>query len=242
MSRERMLANIAKALDHNQNTLTKRQVEMRARLSTHPRGPEILPVKQARLNPIPHFRQKAEAVQATTVLCQDVSEIPEAVAHYMLAQNLGDRLRISPHPAIGKLGLDWQKAANLIPFDGNPSIEDKVVLSYALAGICETGSIVVNSDYQTPILDHFLAECEIIILKTSTLFIAMEDFWQNYRDHANSIDTNNPSQGLKNNNGFARAISLVTGPSRTGDVGQKIELGAHGPLKLHIILIQDHSF
>jgi L-lactate dehydrogenase complex protein LldG len=36
-----------------------------------------------------------------------------------------------------------------------------------------------------------------------------------------------------------RAINFVTGPSRTGDIEQKIELGAHGPRRLHIVLIDE---
>jgi hypothetical protein len=33
-----------------------------------------------------------------------------------------------------------------------------------------------------------------------------------------------------------RTVNLITGPSRTGDIEQTIELGAHGPRRLHIIL------
>ena len=33
-----------------------------------------------------------------------------------------------------------------------------------------------------------------------------------------------------------RALNLVSGPSRTGDIEQTIVLGAHGPRRLHIVL------
>jgi L-lactate dehydrogenase complex protein LldG len=38
-----------------------------------------------------------------------------------------------------------------------------------------------------------------------------------------------------------RTINYVTGPSRTGDIEQKIELGAHGPRRLHIVLIDSEN-
>jgi L-lactate dehydrogenase complex protein LldG len=34
-----------------------------------------------------------------------------------------------------------------------------------------------------------------------------------------------------------RTVNMITGPSRTGDIEQTIELGAHGPRRLHIILL-----
>ena len=38
-----------------------------------------------------------------------------------------------------------------------------------------------------------------------------------------------------------RTINFITGPSRTGDIEQRIELGAHGPRRCHIILVDDRQ-
>ena len=36
-----------------------------------------------------------------------------------------------------------------------------------------------------------------------------------------------------------RTVNFITGPSRTGDIEQKIELGAHGPRRMHIVVVRD---
>ena len=38
---------------------------------------------------------------------------------------------------------------------------------------------------------------------------------------------------------WPRTVNLITGPSRTGDIEQRIQLGAHGPRRLHIILVDE---
>jgi L-lactate dehydrogenase complex protein LldG len=44
---------------------------------------------------------------------------------------------------------------------------------------------------------------------------------------------------LRGRCGLPRAVNFITGPSRTGDIEQRIELGAHGPRRLHIVVVDD---
>jgi len=36
-----------------------------------------------------------------------------------------------------------------------------------------------------------------------------------------------------------RAVNFISGPSRTGDIEQTIVLGAHGPYRVHIIIVRN---
>jgi L-lactate dehydrogenase complex protein LldG len=38
-----------------------------------------------------------------------------------------------------------------------------------------------------------------------------------------------------------RAVNMITGPSRSADIEQTLILGAHGPRKLHVIVVGEPS-
>jgi L-lactate dehydrogenase complex protein LldG len=38
-----------------------------------------------------------------------------------------------------------------------------------------------------------------------------------------------------------RAVNFISGPSRTGDIDQTIVLGAHGPYRVHMILVAESA-
>ena len=50
-----------------------------------------------------------------------------------------------------------------------------------------------------------------------------------------------PAARREGEKGMPRTVNFITGPSRTGDIEQRIELGAHGPRRLHIVLVDDEA-
>jgi L-lactate dehydrogenase complex protein LldG len=89
--------------------------------------------------------------------------------------------------------------------------------------VAETGSLVVLSGPDTPASTSLLPETHIALVPASRIVPGMEEAWQLIR-HANAGE-------------LPRAVNFISGPSRTGDIEQTLVLGAHGPYRVHIVLV-----
>jgi L-lactate dehydrogenase complex protein LldG len=117
-------------------------------------------------------------------------------------------------------GLDW----GAIEVSRGPGrIEEPATLSRAEFGMAETGTLVLASGCSNPVTLTFLGETHFVVLPERDLVAGFEDLWAAWR--ARGLDP--------------RTINMVTGPSRSADIGQVLQLGAHGPIALHILLVAE---
>ena len=144
----------------------------------------------------------------------------QAVADYLAAQELPQRLVLAPHPLLD--GIDWPDGfqAERRRAQG----EDRVSLAVAFCGIAETGSLVLSAGPDSPTTLNFLPDDLLCVLPENRIVPRMEDAWALLRAERRSMP---------------RALNIVTGPSRTADVEQTIQLGAHGPRRLHVLLLTE---
>lgn len=102
-------------------------------------------------------------------------------------------------------------------------------ITFADYGIAETGTIVVSSDSEDKRLSTMISEIHAALLYKS-------DIRPNALDMADELSalTSRPSS----------YTAFITGPSRTADIERVLAIGVHGPLELHIILLEDtaHNF
>ena len=94
----------------------------------------------------------------------------------------------------------------------------------AFAGVAETGTLMLTSGAHSPTTLNLLPETHIVVLKKSQITGSYEDGWARLRES-------------QEKDAMPRTVNFITGPSRTGDIEQKILMGAHGPRRLHIVLI-----
>jgi L-lactate dehydrogenase complex protein LldG len=223
-ARERILAGIRSSLNRGRHD-SRTAAELRGRIAAHRRNP--IPARATALDhpqQIELFVAMAEEVQATVARVASPSELPEEVARYLAAENLPAELIMAPDPNLD--AIPWEARPLLRIRRGRAEADDKVSLSPCHAAIAETGTLMLISGPQTPTTLNFLPDTHIVIVRADQVVATYEDGWDRLR-----------ACGVMER--LPRAINFITGPSRTADIEQHIELGAHGPRRLHIVLVED---
>ncbi len=169
---------------------------------------------------VAQFRQFQRALGVDVIDVASVGEIPLAVAGYLAALGL-PRIRRGSDPQLA--GLPWESAAGLGIDIGAAEEGDVVGLSRAIAGVAETGTLVLASGSGNPVTVGLLPETHIVVLRADTIVASYEETC------ARVLEANAGA--------MPRTLNLVTGASRTGDIGGKIVMGAHGPRRLAVVLV-----
>ncbi|MEO8715340.1 MAG: lactate utilization protein [Acetobacteraceae bacterium] len=196
---------------------------LRARMREHPRHP--IPARSR----VPHAEQIAlfianlEREFGTVALVASWEAVPEAVASYLAAQNLPSALVMAPHPELR--AIDWASRPMLTIREGRAEASDAVSLSHGFAAIAETGTLMLPSGPERPNTLNLLPDTEIVLLAASDVVGAYEEAWDRLRAASGGA--------------MPRTVMLITGPSRSADIEQALELGAHGPRRLHVVLVDD---
>jgi L-lactate dehydrogenase complex protein LldG len=199
---------------------------LRERVAAHQRNP--LPARAAGLDHadrVELFVAMAEEAQATVARVSSLAAVPEAVARYLAAENLPAELVMAPDPALD--AAPWAERPLLRIRRDHATGEDAVSVTACFAAIAETGTLMLTSGAATPTTLNFLPDTHIVIVLGDQVVATYEDGWDRLR------------VGFGPAGNLPRAINLITGPSRTGDIEQRIVLGAHGPRRLHIVLVEN---
>ncbi|HWB47861.1 MAG TPA: LUD domain-containing protein [Stellaceae bacterium] len=170
------------------------------------------------------FVAMAQAVQTTVTRVAFERDVPREVARYLAAENLPAEIKMAPDPALD--ALPWSERPLLQVRRGRAEPGDAVSLTPCLAAVAETGTLMLTSGEATPTTLNFLPDTHIVVLRAGQVVATYEDGWDLLR-----------AQSADKLWGLPRTVNFITGPSRTGDIEQRIELGAHGPRRLHVIVV-----
>jgi L-lactate dehydrogenase complex protein LldG len=217
--REDILGGIRKALKRGPVDAAAANA-LRARLADPKRN--LIPARATGLDEaarVDLFVAMAEEVQTTVARVAGLADVPAAVASYLAAENLPAELVMAPDPALD--AIPWRERPLLRLRRGKAEPGDQVSLTPAFAGIAETGTLMLTSGAETPSTLNFLPDTHIVVLRADQVLPNYEEGWAR----------------LRTRGAMPRTVNFITGPSRTGDIEQRIQLGAHGPRRLHIVLV-----
>jgi L-lactate dehydrogenase complex protein LldG len=227
-AREQILGTIRRAL--KRGALDDAAVQaLEQRLAAH--RPNLIPARAAALDhagQIELFVAMAEGVDTTVTRVAGTEDVPAAVADYLSQRNLPSHLVMTPDPRLD--GIPWARRPLLEFRRGRAEDADQVGVTACFAAVAETGTLLLVSGPESPTRNNFLPETHIVVVRSADIAATYEEGWTRLR-HAKA----------KAEGGVAmpRTVNFITGPSRTGDIEQRLELGAHGPRRLHIVLIDD---
>jgi L-lactate dehydrogenase complex protein LldG len=195
------------------------QATLRERLTNPPRN--LIPARAlaAPERLLGLFRDMAEEAAAGITPLSRESEIPAAVVNWLEAQGLPASIVTGEAPLLSSLA--WE-AAGIQVQRRAARAGDQAALSVAFAGIAETGTLMLLSGPENPSTLNFLPDNHLVVLAASTVVGSYEDAWAELRRQHGSLP---------------RTVNLITGPSRSADIEQKLQMGAHGPIRLQILLL-----
>lgn len=166
------------------------------------------------------FVDYAKGVDMSVDRVASMEDVPDRVADYLARENLPANLRVAPDPSLD--GIPWEKRPTLTITRGKTDGSDEVGLTGAFAGVAETGTLIMRSGPEHPTTLNFLPDSHLVVIRKSQIVGSYEDAWDKIRVGK-----------------MPRTVNFITGPSRTGDIEQTIFMGAHGPRRMHILLVED---
>ena len=216
-SRTRVLGAVRSALGHDPAgaATAERTRRIEARIAAH--EVHVRPAVEG--DPESRFAEKVALVAATFAPVGGIDGVSRAVSDYLEGLGLDKEIVATTDPLVERVRWSNEFAVARRAAEAG----DRVSVTGAFAGIAETGTLVFVSDRTTPTTLNFLPETHIAVLARDRLVAHLEDVWALLR--------------AERAGGPPRTVNFITGPSRTGDIELQLELGAHGPRRLHILLV-----
>jgi L-lactate dehydrogenase complex protein LldG len=168
------------------------------------------------------FLEMAKESAAEVIELGGRNELARAVENW-LSENGIDHLVTANDSNLTE--LSWSADSTLIRERRPAQVGDEASLTNAFCAIAETGTVMLYSGEHSPTTLNFLPDCHLIVVSASTLVGPYEDAWARLREQF-------PDS-------MPRTVNLITGPSRSADIEQRLQMGAHGPRRLIIFMLHD---
>jgi L-lactate dehydrogenase complex protein LldG len=218
--RDIILASIRRSLGVTGQEAPRRKA-VADRLKEHPRG--VVPAR-GQLPPAARlalFRAMVEAAAGTVEDIPRAGAVPGAVASFLRSHNLPMAIRRGADPRLA--AMPWDKERTLEVTIGASHGIDLAAISHAFGAIAESGTLMLTSGPDNPTTLNFLPDTHVVVVAAADVAGDDETLWQRLRERLGAA--------------MPRTVNLITGPSRSADISQTLILGAHGPRRLHVMVV-----
>lgn len=216
-TRDDILGRLRRQLGRTEATRAEAQARVEAVIAARQCGPRASADAL-----IERFIERARAMLSTVDRCVTEADVPAHCARWLAGQSLPTGLVVAPPLA----HLDWA-AAGLQIRAGAADGDDRVGVTGCFRAIAETGTLMLRSGVDMPPVNSLLPETHIAVVPSGHIVADMEAAWADARR----------AWGSDAAGGWPRAVNFVSGPSRTADIEQVIVLGAHGPFRVHLLVV-----
>ncbi len=220
-TRDTVLASIRRSLG-----VTGREAPRLAavadRLADHPPG--VIPARGQGADRLAVFRRMVEAAAGTIEALPRAEDVPAAVANFIRSHNLPMTARRGDDPRLA--AMPWERERTLEVTTGPSDGHQLVSVSHAYGGVAETGTPILISGPDNPTTLNFLPDTHIVVIDAKDVAGDYETVLGRLRETFGA-------------GRMPRAVNMITGPSRSADIEQILILGAHGPRRLHVMVVGD---
>ncbi len=168
-------------------------------------------------DPVTRFISESERLKSSVERVEKLDSVPQAAAGYLSQNSL--KMAVVGWPSLST--LDWN-ASGITYNNRLANANDMVGVTDCFCAIGETGTLLLLSSPTTPKLHALLPETHICVLSASRIMATMEDAFGLLRAERGQLP---------------RSTFFVSGPSRTADIEQTIVIGAHGPYRVHVLIV-----
>jgi len=221
-ARDEIFAGIRRSLGVNGSETIRRQI-VQDRLERAPKG--VIPARGQVSGDerIALFKTMAEASLATVTEVNSPAEVPQSIALFLRNHNLPATLRMGDDPRLE--AMPWGETTLEISH-GPSQGGDLNAVSHAFGGVAETGTLAMVSGHENPSTLNFLPDNHIIVVSAKDIASDYESVWNRVRFSFGK-------------GSMPRTVNWITGPSRSGDIEQTLLLGAHGPRRVHVVVVRE---
>ncbi|MEM1315492.1 MAG: LUD domain-containing protein [Pseudomonadota bacterium] len=215
-ARDAVLARVRRAVDRDAGTTAEaRTAAADARLAAA--GMQVSPTPSGAAASGTARQERFEAeLREVSAPSSRLPSLP-ALAAQLRHRDLPRPNRMSAEPGVADLDGSGTEVAH-----GPGRLEDPATLSRAFAASAETGALALRRGPDDPATPTVLGEAPVAVIRASEVHAGLDEVWDRLRE-----------QGA-----LPRRAKLATGPSRSADIGDVLQLGDHGPAAPHVFVVE----